>query len=87
MKKLSCLVIVFLFVLLIKHITAMRAVDFILECLSKEEQLLIHKGLSSNEEEKKVQLEIAQRGIICVNEKQTTLERLTTKLFGLHLFD
>ena len=87
MKKLIYLIVVFLSVLLARHITATRAVGFIYECLSKEDQILVRKGLSGDEAEKKVQLEIAQRGIEFVSKKQTAPERFVTRLFGLYLFD
>lgn len=68
-----------------KYVTATRASQFIMECLSAEEVALI-QSTPVTEAEQKRQLALVAPTLACVSSKQTVAERLVTRLWGIHLF-
>lgn len=84
-KTIYFVVVILLSAFLAKQITAERAHILIKECISQEEmEIILDESVDAGKEK---QFEITKRALVCVHSKQTWLERLVTKMVGIHLFD
>lgn len=87
MKKTTALLLVLvLFWLTAKRITADRAYRFIIECTTDAEVAIL-EATNESVDDKKKQLEVADTTLKCVRAKQGYLERLLSDAMGNSLFN